>query len=176
MERLLKGAKQLPPLLEGDHVSIQDQSGHTPKRWSKTGSVDECAGHDSYLIKVDGSQRLTRHNRQFLRKLDLYRPDPDIQLAPLPIPVALTNPVGPVACPADPPDVPAQDDPDLVQQQPLCVEATCPPDLTFLPDVQTPDSAPPPAPPLPAQPRWPRINLSVKSDHCRPASTAALPS
>ena len=101
----MKGAKQLPPLLEGDHVSIQDQSGPTPKRWSKTGTV-ECAGHDSYLIKVDGSQRLTRRNCQFLRKLDLYKPDPDIPLALLPIPVALTNPVGPVACPADPLNVP----------------------------------------------------------------------
>ena len=65
VERLSKGAKQLPPLLEGNHVSIQDQLGPTPKRLSKTHTFIECAGHDSYLIKVDGSQRLTRHNHQF---------------------------------------------------------------------------------------------------------------
>ena len=58
-ETLSKGSKQLTPLREGHFVSIQDQTGHTPRRWSKTGKVLESLGHDSYLIKVDGAKRST---------------------------------------------------------------------------------------------------------------------
>ena len=74
-EALSKGSKQLPPLIEGDTVSIQDQSGNTPKRWSKTGKVLEALGNDSYLIKVDGTQRVTKRNRQFLHRLEIFHAD-----------------------------------------------------------------------------------------------------
>ena len=65
----------MPPLLEGDLVSIQDQTRNTPRRWSKTGIVLEDIGNDSYQIKVDGSNRVTRRNRQFLRKIIPYAAD-----------------------------------------------------------------------------------------------------
>ena len=58
----------LKELSVGDHVYIQDQFGKNPRKWSKSGNVVEIMGHDSYLIKVDGSGKLTRRNRQFLRK------------------------------------------------------------------------------------------------------------
>ena len=77
-ETLSKGSKQLTPLREGHFVSIQDQTGHTPRRWSKTGKVLESLGHDSYLIKVDGANRSTKRNRKFLRQIVPYAADTDI--------------------------------------------------------------------------------------------------
>ena len=67
VEDLSKGAKRLKPLNQGDHVYIQDQHGKTPTRWNKSGVVLECLNNDSYLVKVDGSNNVTKRNRQFLR-------------------------------------------------------------------------------------------------------------
>ena len=96
-------SKQLPALQVHDVVAIQDQAGHTPRRWSKTGKVVEVLGNDSYMIKVDGSNRTTKRNRQFLRKLGLYQPDKDLfdPLPPLPVP-----------------PVPVIDAPDQLEDQP----------------------------------------------------------
>ena len=81
-EALSKGSKKLPPLIEGDAVSLQDQSGNTPKRWSKTGRVLEALDFDAYLVKVDGSSRVTTRNRQFLRKIEPYIADTDLPQPP----------------------------------------------------------------------------------------------
>ena len=62
--------KELQPLVLGDTVLIQNQSGPLPKRWHKTGRVVESLGNRQYRIKVDGSNRITLRNRRFLRKLD----------------------------------------------------------------------------------------------------------
>ena len=32
-------------------------------------------GYDQYIVKVDGSRRLTRRNRKYLRKFEPYKPD-----------------------------------------------------------------------------------------------------
>ena len=63
----------LLPLELGDFVSVQDQTGNTPRRWSKTGTVIEILGHDAYLIQIDGSLRVTKRNRQFLSRLVPYK-------------------------------------------------------------------------------------------------------
>ena len=69
-EQLLHGTKPLPPLNIGDHVMVQDQAAaKQPGKWTKTGKVVEVQGFDSYLIKMDGSNRLTKRNRRFLRKV-----------------------------------------------------------------------------------------------------------
>ena len=104
-ERMSANSKHLPALQVHDVVAIQDQTGHTPRRWSKTGKVVEVMGHDSYMIKVDGSNRTTRRNRQFLRKLGLYQADQDMfdPLPPLPVP---------------PIPVPVIDAPDQLEDQP----------------------------------------------------------
>ena len=57
----------LPLLKEGDKCFIQNQTGKDPKKWYRTGTVVESCGHDQYLIRVDGSGRITKRNRQFLR-------------------------------------------------------------------------------------------------------------
>ena len=70
-------SRSLPPLKAGDIVSIQDQSGNNPRRWSKTGKIVEVLNHDSYLVKIDGSRRISKRNRQYLRKLTPYQCDTD---------------------------------------------------------------------------------------------------
>ena len=65
----------LAPLKVGDSVFIQNQEGNYPRRWDKRGQVVEVKGYDQYIVRVDGSRRLTRRNRKFLRKFEQYRPD-----------------------------------------------------------------------------------------------------
>ena len=66
-EKLNEHAVPLPPLKEGDKCFIQNQTGKDPKKWYRTGTVVETCGHDQYMIRVDGSGRITKRNRQFLR-------------------------------------------------------------------------------------------------------------
>ena len=68
LESLNEHAKTLPPLKCGDHVLIQNQTGKFPNKWGKSGVVVEIKDFHQYVIKVDGSGRLTLRNRQFLRK------------------------------------------------------------------------------------------------------------
>ena len=68
-EELATGSKTLHPLAIGDHVSLQDQTGRTPRAWGKTGVVVEVNDFNSYQVKVDGSRHVTKRNRRFLRKI-----------------------------------------------------------------------------------------------------------
>lgn len=67
-ERWSKHTKQLPPLVVGDQVRIQNQIGNYPRRWDKTGQVIEVRQYDQYVVRVHGSGRVTLRNRKFLRK------------------------------------------------------------------------------------------------------------
>jgi hypothetical protein len=58
-----------------DSVFIQNQTGNHPKRWDKRGVIMKCEGYDQYQVMVDGSRRLTRRNRKFLRPFTPYKPD-----------------------------------------------------------------------------------------------------
>ena len=67
IEKYIRTAHTLRPLLKGQIVSIQcTNSG----RWSTTGQIIEILPHNQYLIRVDGSRRITLRNRRFLRKLE----------------------------------------------------------------------------------------------------------
>ena len=68
VERLSEHTRSLPPLIIGDSVRIQNQSGPHPTKWDKTGIVVEVRQFDQYVIRVDGSGRVTLRNRKFLRK------------------------------------------------------------------------------------------------------------
>ena len=48
-------------------VFIQNQRGHYPRKWDKIGTIVEVLPWDQYVIKVDGSGRITKRNRRFLR-------------------------------------------------------------------------------------------------------------
>ena len=80
-ERWLEHTKRLPALRVGDSVRIQNQTGPHPLKWDKTGTVIEVRQFDQYVVKVDGSGRVTLRNRRFLRKYTpVKRVEPKIQL------------------------------------------------------------------------------------------------
>ena len=62
--------KKQPTLKVEDHVRIQNQIGNNPKKWDKTGIVIEVRQYDQYVIRVDGSGRVTLRNRRFLRRFE----------------------------------------------------------------------------------------------------------
>ena len=70
-EQLSEHTRHLPPLRVGDTVRIQNQVGPHPTKWDKTGLVIELRQFDQYVIRVDGSGRVTLRNRKFLR---IYTP------------------------------------------------------------------------------------------------------
>ena len=100
MERWAEHTRRLPPLAVGDRVRMQNQIGPEPLKWDKTGQVVEVRQHDQYVVRVDGSGRVTLRNRKFLRKYIPVRSplpprniDLDIQhLVPL-TPAPVTQPV-----------------------------------------------------------------------------------
>ena len=75
-EKLEVGSKELPALREGDSVFIQnqDKSSGRPLKWDRQGTVIACKQHDQYLVKVQGSGKLTLRNRRFLRKFQIRSP------------------------------------------------------------------------------------------------------
>ena len=66
-ERYNQRTKSLQPLRVGNRCFIQNQTGQHKRRWDRCGLVVEVLPHDKYVIKVDGSNRLTTRNRRFLR-------------------------------------------------------------------------------------------------------------
>ena len=72
IENLSEHSQPLTPLRHGDHVMIQNQYGHYPKKWDKSGVIVETKDNDQYTVKVAGTGRLTLRNRRFLRR---YSPE-----------------------------------------------------------------------------------------------------
>ena len=62
----------MPELKTGETVRIQNQVGDRAKCWDLTGLIVESKGHQQYVVKVDGTGRLTMRNRQFLRRFLPY--------------------------------------------------------------------------------------------------------
>ena len=67
-KRWTKHTKQLPPLKVGHYVWVQNQIGNHPTKWDNTGVVVEVRQYDQYIIRMDGSGRVTVRNRKFLRQ------------------------------------------------------------------------------------------------------------
>ena len=82
-ERWSEHTKRLAPLTVGNHVRIQNQAGQHPLKWDKTGTVIEVRQFDQYVVKVDGSGRVTLRNRKFLRKyIPIQIPPPKMSIGP----------------------------------------------------------------------------------------------
>jgi hypothetical protein len=126
-ERLSAHTRPLPPLVISDHVRIQNQTGPHPTKWDKTGIVVEVRQFDQYVVRVDGSGRVTLRNRKFLRKYlpvitrtpVLTVPGPITPYTPKntdTVPAALPQ-VDQAAtpCPQTPPDL-SNDSPDTTMQ------------------------------------------------------------
>ena len=73
-EKWSEHTRSLPPLMVGDHVYLQNLTGNHPKRWERTGTITEVRQFHQYVVKIDGSGRLTLRNRQHLRKFMPFRP------------------------------------------------------------------------------------------------------
>ena len=67
-ERWSEHTKRLPPLVVGDKVRVQNQTGPHPTKWNKTGTITEVQQYDQYVVKMDGSGRMTICNMKYLRK------------------------------------------------------------------------------------------------------------
>ena len=66
-ERCSKHTRRLQALIVCD-IRIQNQIGHHPNRWDKTGTVIEVHQFHQYVIRLNGSRRVTLRNRKFLLK------------------------------------------------------------------------------------------------------------
>ena len=180
-EKMSKGSKQLPPLTEGDTVSIQDQSGTTPRRWSKTGTVLELVGPDSYLVKTHGSNRVTQRNRQFLRRIQPYQTDTDYPSNTVLVPSTLPDPAaGPTTVHVDGEDYEDPVDVATSPQSPVPPSA----ESEILPSVSEHDVPKPALPTLPTQAQIPmsqplpphlRERWFVNPNLCQPKNTTAAP-
>jgi hypothetical protein len=54
-ERWSEHTKKLPPLVVGNHVCMQNQTGLHPTKWDKTGVIVEVLQFDQYRVQVDGT-------------------------------------------------------------------------------------------------------------------------
>lgn len=76
-ERLGEHTQHLSPLKVGDCVRVQNQRGPNSTKWDKTAVVIEVRQFDQYIVRIDGSGRVTLRNRKFLRKyIPVLRRDP----------------------------------------------------------------------------------------------------
>ena len=91
-EKLTEHTRLLPLLAVGDHVRIQNQRGPHPTKWDRTGIVVEVRQFHQYVVRVDGSGRVTLRNRKFLRKyVPVVQREPLIML-PAPVVPSLSQP------------------------------------------------------------------------------------
>lgn len=95
-ERLSEHTRPLPPLVVGDCVRIQNQTGPNPTKWDKTGIVVEVRQFDQYVVRVDGSGRVTLRNRKFLRKYLPVVPRAPLLMLPEPATPATSIPAAPL--------------------------------------------------------------------------------
>ena len=83
-EELGQHTKALVELSPGDVVQVQNQTGPHANKWDMSGVVVESLGFDSYVVKVDGSGRLTKRNRRFLRPIRAYKDAVPVLAVPRP--------------------------------------------------------------------------------------------
>ena len=68
VERWSEHTRRLTPLVVGNHVRIQNQTGPHLTKWDKTGIIIRVRQFDQCVVRVDGSGRVTICNRKYLRK------------------------------------------------------------------------------------------------------------
>jgi hypothetical protein len=143
-------------------VRLQNQTGPYPNKWDKTGLIVEVRQFDQYVVRVDGSGRVTLRNRKFLRKYAPVIPRDPLLMLP-----------GPVSTPSD--STQRHDSAPLNKQslQPLNPDM-----LHGSRPLDTPTSAEPPAlqsPPCPAPSSTPHPALpaGTSSPRCPNQSQAS---
>ena len=64
--------RALAPLWVGDPVQVQNQAGPHKNKWDVSGTVVEVLDFEAYMVKLDGSGRVSKRNRRFLRPILPY--------------------------------------------------------------------------------------------------------
>lgn len=59
----------LSPLVVGQVIQVQNQRGQHANKWDLSGVIVEVGEFDAYLVKMDGSGRISKRNRQYLRPI-----------------------------------------------------------------------------------------------------------
>ena len=54
-------------------VQVQNQHGAHAHKWDLSGVIVEILGFDAYLVKLDGTGRVSKRNRRFLRPIRTYK-------------------------------------------------------------------------------------------------------
>ena len=55
-------------------VQKQDATSRDYKKWNRQGVIVTAGKHDQYLVRINGTGRLTVRNRRFLRRYELRSP------------------------------------------------------------------------------------------------------
>ena len=66
-EEWSQGSKQHSQLEVGANVLVQNQTGKKKNKWELSGTIVENCDFNSYPVKLDGSGRISKRRRQFLR-------------------------------------------------------------------------------------------------------------
>ena len=90
-ERLSEHTRVLPPLVIGNCVRLQNMVGPHPTKWDRTGVVVEVRQFDQYVVRVDGSGRVTLRNRKYLRLYTPHIARAPLIYSPSVIPIAMTG-------------------------------------------------------------------------------------
>jgi hypothetical protein len=80
--QLLSKSKPLKPLELNCVVQVQNQRGTHGNKWDLSGTIVEVQPFDAYLVKMDGTGRITKRNRIFLRPI---LPFSDVNAPKLPL-------------------------------------------------------------------------------------------
>ena len=76
---------EIPAMLLPSLPKFQEQKISRYKKWYKTGTIVEVLPHHQYLIKVDGSGRVTLRSRRFLKTISPTKLN-HMLISPSPIP------------------------------------------------------------------------------------------
>ena len=175
-EKWSEHTKALPVLTVGDNVYIQNLVGNHPRRRERTGVIVEVRQFHQYVVKIDGSGRLTLRNRQHLRKFIPFNQPRDAVIESL-SPTTYGNevPMKTQSCPKDPPIENLPEEPELLpaQNEPLHDKYVLVPEGATASPLD-PSQVPPATPPTPNITKVSRALARLKS-HNLPGEKESLP-
>ena len=155
-EKWSEHTKRLPPLVVGDQVRIQNQTGPNPTKWDRTGKVIEVRQFDQYDVRVDGTGRSTLRNRRFLRKFaPLHKTPPPRTIADDLKHIGTPFFTTPATSVIDPPTQ-------------ASTEHTVTPSLPTAPSSPTDSRPPPPPPPSPSPPPIQEVQVETPPINKKP--------
>ena len=65
--------RALGELKVGTRVQVQNQTGPRGKKWDRSRAIVEVKGNRQYVVRLDGSGRLSLRNRRFLKPVQVTR-------------------------------------------------------------------------------------------------------